>query len=51
MKKRNLNFRSYIKRLSRRTICFSKNEKIYCNGIGMHINHYYLESGRYSASV
>ncbi|MGX9726453.1 MAG: IS1 family transposase [Candidatus Electronema sp. VV] len=28
MERRNLNFRTHIKRLNRRTICFSKNEKI-----------------------
>ncbi|MCW5198702.1 hypothetical protein VU06_03015 [Desulfobulbus sp. F3] len=35
IKRRNLNFRTHIKRLSRRTICFSKNEKIRDNVIGM----------------
>lgn len=49
IERRNLNFRTHIKRLSRRTICFSKNEKIHDNVIGMHINRYYFESGRYSA--
>ncbi|MGX9728756.1 MAG: IS1 family transposase [Candidatus Electronema sp. VV] len=29
IERRNLNFRTHIKRLNRRTICFSKNEKIY----------------------
>ncbi|MGX9727383.1 MAG: IS1 family transposase [Candidatus Electronema sp. VV] len=36
--RRNLNFRTHIKRLNRRTICFSKNEKIYDNVIGMYID-------------
>jgi insertion element IS1 protein InsB len=31
----NLNFRTHIKRLNRRTICFSKDEKIHDNVIGM----------------
>ncbi|MGX9727906.1 MAG: IS1 family transposase [Candidatus Electronema sp. VV] len=49
IERRNLNFRTHIKRLSRKTICFSKNEKNYANIIGMYINRYYFESGRYSA--
>ncbi|MGX9727640.1 MAG: IS1 family transposase [Candidatus Electronema sp. VV] len=51
IERRNLNFRTHIKRLNRRTICFSKNEKIYDNVIGMYINRYYFESGRYSESA
>ncbi|MGX9726482.1 MAG: IS1 family transposase [Candidatus Electronema sp. VV] len=51
VERRNLNFRTHIKRLNRRTICFSKNEKIYDNVIGMYINRYYFENGRYSEST
>lgn len=51
IERRNLNFRTHIKRLSRKTICFSKNEKIHDNVIGMYINHYYFENGRYSEST
>jgi insertion element IS1 protein InsB len=43
VERRNLNFRTHIKRRSRRTICFSKNEKIHDNVIGMYINRYYFE--------
>jgi insertion element IS1 protein InsB len=51
IERRNLNFRTHIKRLNRRTICFSKNEKIHDNVIGMYINRYYFENGRYSESA
>ncbi|WP_124331395.1 IS1 family transposase [Desulfonema ishimotonii] len=34
--RKNLNFRTHIKRLHRKTICFSKNEDIYDNVIGMY---------------
>jgi insertion element IS1 protein InsB len=41
----NLNFRTHLKRLHRKTICFSKNETIHDNVIGMYINcHYYQGS-------
>ncbi|MGR0482038.1 MAG: IS1 family transposase [Candidatus Electronema sp. V4] len=51
IERRNLNFRIHIKRLNRRTIYFSKNEKIHDNVIGMYINRYYFENGRYSESA
>ncbi|MGB0881229.1 MAG: IS1 family transposase, partial [Polaribacter sp.] len=34
IERKNLNFRTHIKRLNRKTICFSKNEKIHDNVIG-----------------
>lgn len=37
----NLNFRTHLKRLHRKTICFSKSEAIHDNVIGMYINRYY----------
>ncbi|WP_425550449.1 IS1 family transposase, partial [Algivirga pacifica] len=40
IERRNLNFRTHIKRLNRKTICFSKNEKIHDNVIGMYINKF-----------
>ena len=41
----NLNFRTHLKRLHRKTICFSKSETIHDNVIGMYINrHYYKGS-------
>ena len=51
IERRNLNFRTHIKRLNRKTICFSKDEKIHDNVIGMYINQYYFKTGRYSESV
>lgn len=51
IERRNLNFRTHIKRLNRKTICFSKNEKVHDNVIGMYINRYYFEKGRYSEST
>jgi insertion element IS1 protein InsB len=40
----NLNFRTHLKRLHRKTICFSKNETIHDNVIGMYINHHYYHN-------
>ena len=51
IERRNLNFRTHIKRLNRKTICFSKNDRIHDNVIGMYINRYYFENGRYSESA
>jgi insertion element IS1 protein InsB len=48
IERKNLNFRTHIKRLNRKTICFSKNEDIHDNVIGMYINKYYFQSGCYS---
>ena len=49
--RKNLNFRMHIKRLNRKTICFSRNEKVHDNVIGLYINRYYFENGRYSDSA
>ena len=51
IERKNLNFRTHIKRLNRKTICFSKNEKIHDNVIGLYISRYYFENGRYSDSA
>ena len=51
IERRNLNFRTHIKRLHRKTICFSKDEKIHDNVIGMYINRYYFQNGRYSENT
>jgi insertion element IS1 protein InsB len=48
IERKNLNFRTHIKRLNRRTICYSKNEKIHDNVIGMYIERYYYKTGLYS---
>jgi insertion element IS1 protein InsB len=51
IERRNLNFRTHIKRLNRKTICFSRDEKIHDNVIGMYINRYYFQNGRFSESA
>ncbi len=51
IERKNLNFRTHIKRLTRKTICFSKSEKIHDNIIGMYINKFYFKQGLYSQVV
>ena len=48
IERKNLNFRTHIKRLHRKTICFSKNQTIHDNVIGMYIEKYYYKSGSFS---
>ena len=48
IERNNLNFRTHIKRLSRKTICYSKNEQIHDNVIGTYIERYYYQTGTYS---
>jgi len=36
IERKNLNFRTHLKRLARRTICFSKSETVHDNVIGMY---------------
>lgn len=48
IERKNLNFRTHLKRLSRRTICFSKNETIHDNVISMYIEKYYFQFGQFS---
>jgi insertion element IS1 protein InsB len=45
---KNLNFRTHLKRLNRKAICFSKNEQIHDNIIGMYIQTYYYKTGTYA---
>ena len=51
IERKNLNFRTHIKRLNRKTICFSKNETIHDNVIGMYINQFYFKAGKYMDSA
>jgi len=51
IERKNLNFRTHIKRLTRKTICFSKNEQIHDNVIGMYIERYYFKNGLFSKSA
>jgi len=43
----NLTLRTHIKRLHRKTICFSKNERIHDNVIGMYLEYYYYNNSIY----
>ena len=47
IERKNLNFRTHIKRLNRKTICFSKNEHIHDNVIGTYIETFYYKTGTY----
>jgi insertion element IS1 protein InsB len=47
IERKNLNFRTHIKRLTRKTICFSKSEQIHDNVIGMYIENFYYKTGTY----
>jgi len=47
IERKNLNFRTYLKRLCRKTICFSKNETIHNNVIGLYIENFYFKNGKY----
>jgi len=51
IERKNLNFRTHIKRLSRKTICFSKDDIIHDNVIGMYIEKYYYRSGLYGKNT
>jgi len=48
IERKNLSFRTHIKRLGRKTICFSRNEKIHDNVIGMYINKHFYQSGTFA---
>ena len=47
IERKNLNFRTHLKRLARKTIYFSKNEQIHDNVIGMYIERFYYKNGMY----
>jgi insertion element IS1 protein InsB len=47
IERKNLNFRTHLKRLNRKTICFSKNEQIHDNVVGMYIERFYYKTGIY----
>lgn len=51
IERKNLNFRTHIKRLNRKTICFSKDEQIHDNVIGMYIEKYYYKYGKFSDAI
>ena len=43
IERKNLNFRTHIKRLNRKTICYSKNEDIHDKVVSMYIEKYYFK--------
>jgi insertion element IS1 protein InsB len=47
IERKNLNFRTHLKRLAGKTVCFSKNEQIHDNVIGMYIERFYYKTGTY----
>jgi insertion element IS1 protein InsB len=51
IERKNLNFRIHLKRLGRKTICYSKNEEIHDNVIGMYIERFYFKTGLYRNSA
>ena len=51
IERKNLNFRTHLKRLHRKTICFSKNTQIHDNVIGMYIETYYYKYGCYAEAI
>ena len=51
IERKNLNFRTHLKRLHRKTICFSKNERIHDNVIGMYIETFYFKHGNFSDAL
>lgn len=51
IERKNLNFRTHLKRLNRKTICYSKDEQIHDNVIGMYIERYYFRCGLFGASA
>ncbi len=51
IERKNLNFRTHIKRLNRKTICYSRDEVIHDNVIGMYIERYYYKTGKYGNSI
>ena len=51
IERRNLNLRTHLKRLSRKTLCFSKSELVHDNVIGMYIERYYYRHGSFGEAV
>ncbi len=47
----NVNFRTHIKRLQRKTICFSKDETLHDKVIGLYIEHEYYQKCRYAQAA
>jgi insertion element IS1 protein InsB len=45
IERKNLHFRTHLKRLNRKTVCFSRNETVHDNVTGMHIEKFYYKTG------
>lgn len=48
IERQNLNFRTHIKRLQRKTICFSKSQEVHDKVIGAYINRFCFRYGSFS---
>ena len=48
IERKNLNFRTHRKRLNRKTICYSRNEQVHDNVIGLYIDRFYYKTGKYT---
>ncbi len=51
IERRNLNFRTHLKRLNRKTICFSKSARIHDNVVGTYVSRFYFKTCRYSEAA
>jgi len=51
IERKKLNFRIHLKRLNRKTICYSKSEEVHDNVIGMYIERYYFKTGLFRNSA
>jgi IS1 family transposase len=47
IERKNFNFRTYLKWLNRKTVCFLKNEQIHDKVTGMYIERFYCKTGSY----
>ena len=50
IERKNLNFRTHLKRLHRKTICFSKDETLHDTVIGLYIERHYYKNFSYAKS-
>ena len=48
IERKNLNFRTHLKRLHRKTICFSKDETLHDTVIGLYIERHYYKNFSYA---
>jgi insertion element IS1 protein InsB len=49
--RKNLNFRTHIKRLNRKTVCYFRNEQIHDSVTGMYIERYYFKTALFQNSA